>query len=407
MKSTTIHWKQFRAGLRDIFAIFLAELSHIFKDTGVLVIFFAAGLLYPVLYGFTYKNEVLRDIPAVVADLSNTATSRNFIRHLDATPEVEVCYKRATMEEAEALYVSGKAMAIIGIPASFSEDLSRTRQTRITVCCNMASMMYYKGVYAAVSYVSLDMGRTIQIQSLTRSGLSRQQAVLRAEPIRYEPVSLFNPKGGFASFLMPAVLILIIQQTLVLGIGMLAGTAREENTFHNLIPYQRKYHGTMRIISGKALAYFLIYALIASYNLIAIPHLFNLPHLASLPTIFFFMIPLLLACIFLSMTLSVFFWNRENSLLLYLFTSLPLLFISGFSWPATHIHGFWKSLGVFFPSTLGIQGFLKLNTMGASLSLVRYEYLGLWVQTGLYFLLAFFVYRWQILQSEARKTRQQ
>jgi len=48
------------------------------------------------------------------------------------------------------------------------------------------------------------------------------------------------------------------------------------------------------------------------------------------------------------------------------------------------------------------SGFLKMNSMGASLSQIGFEYMGLWIQAGVYFIFAFFVYRWQILQSEKK-----
>ena len=183
---------------------------------------------------------------------------------------------------------------------------------------------------------------------------------------------------------------------------MLAGTAREENTFHMLIPYKRKYHGTLRIVCGKSLAYLVLYSLISSYILLLIPYLFKFPHFLTLGTIIPFLLPFLLACIFFSMAISVFFWNRESSILIYLCTSMPLLLLAGFSWPGTNIDPFWKMVSYFFPSTLGIQGFLKMNSMGASIYQIGPECLGLWIQTGVYLIFTIFVYRWQIKISERK-----
>ncbi|MDD4921371.1 MAG: ABC transporter permease [Bacteroidales bacterium] len=389
----------------DIAEIFTEELKHIFRDSGVVILFFAASLLYPLLYGFTYKNEVYHNVPVAVVNQSHSSLSRNFVRQMDATPEMEVAYKVNSMEEAKKLYAENKVYGVVLIPSTFSQDIHAGRQTRILAYSSMASMMYYKGMYAGINYVCLDMGAKIQIENLQLKGLTMQQAKATAQPILSQGHALYNPKRGFASFLLPAVLVMIIQQTLVLGIGMLAGTAREENTFHQLIPYQRKYHGTFRIISGKGLAYLVLYAFIGIYNLIFVPYLFNLPHYLTLGLIFPFLLPFLLACIFFGMSISVFFWNRENSLLLYLCTSVPLLFISGFSWPVESIHPFWKIISYFFPSTFGIQGYLKMNTMGASLNQIGFECMGLWIQAGIYFVFAFFVYRWQIIQSERKIIR--
>lgn len=153
---------------------------------------------------------------------------------------------------------------------------------------------------------------------------------------------------------------------------------------------------------GKSFAYLILYVFISCYNLIVIPRIFNLPQLDDILTLVIFMFPLLLACIFFAMSISVFFFDREVVFLLYLFSSIPLLFISGSLWPAEYIPTFWKVMSYFFPSTLGIQGFIKINSMGASFSQISFEYFGLWIQAGMYFMFTFFVYRWQILQSEKR-----
>jgi len=394
-----------KRALIDIFEIFTEELKHIFKDSGVVILFFAASLLYPILYGFIYRNETYTNVPVALVNQSHSSLSRDFARKLDATPEIKIAYKVNSMEEAKKLYANNKVYGIVNIPSSFAKDILEGRQTTVAAFSSMASMMYYKGIYAGLNYTILDMGADIQIANLEGQGFTKQQAQATAQPILSQGHALYNPKGGFASFLLPAVLIMIIQQTLVLGIGMLAGTAREENTFHQLIPYQRKYHGTIRILSGKGLAYMVLYAFIGIYDLILVPYIFHLPNYLTLGTIVPFLLPFILACIFFGMAISVFFWNRENSLLLYLSTSVPLLFISGFSWPGGSIHPFWKTISYFFPSTFGIQGYLKMNTMGASISQISFECMGLWIQAGIYFIFAFFVYRWQIRQSEKRINR--
>ena len=81
------------------------------------------------------------------------------------------------------------------------------------------------------------------------------------------------------------------------------------------------------------------------------------------------------------------------------FTSVPLLFISGISWPGAAIPPFWKYFSYVFPSTFGINGFVRINNMGGTLSEVAFEYKALWLQAGFYFLTTCLVYRWQIIMS--------
>ena len=261
----------------------------------------------------------------------------------------------------------------------------------------MSGLLYYKNILLANSAVSLDMNRDIKI---ARAGNSTErQDEITAYPIKYADVALYNPTNGFAAFLIPAVLILLIQQTLLLGVGLSAGTQREQNRFKDLVPINRHYNGTLRIVFGKGLCYGMIYAVMSVWILCAVPRIFHLNQLGMPWDIVFFAMPYLAACIFFAMTLSVFVHSRETSMLIFVFTSVPLLFISGISWPGAAIPPFWKYISYILPSTFGINGFVRINNMGATLQEVRAEYIGLWVQTAGYFLTACISYRWQIIRS--------
>ena len=161
----------------------------------------------------------------------------------------------------------------------------------------------------------------------------------------------------------------------------------------------RHYHGTLRIVLGKSLTYLMIYAVMATYMLCLVPKMFSLVQIAQAGTLAAFMFPYILACIFFAMTCSIFIHHREACMMIYVFTSVPLLFISGISWPGTAIPKFWEVISWLFPSTFGINGFVRINNMGATLTDVLTEYRILWIQTGVYFLTTCIVYRRQITLS--------
>ena len=93
------------------------------------------------------------------------------------------------------------------------------------------------------------------------------------------------------------------------------------------------------------------------------------------------------------MTVGTFIRQREDVMLVVVFTSVMLLFMSGVSWPHSNIPPFWRAFACVFPSTFGIQGFVKLNTMGAVISDISYECRGLWIQAVVYCVLAVWLLR--------------
>ena len=375
--------------LKDLADVSGNELRKIFSDVGVLVFFLIVPLLYPLLYAYLYGREVVREVPVVVVDECRSATSREFLRKTDATPDLKIISYCSDMEEARNLMHRHKAYGLIHIPSEFESTLADGRQATVNLYCDMSGLLYYKALLSGCTMVSLDMNRDIQMERL--SGLSDWEKEVQTMPIDNEYVTMFNPANGFQAFLIPAVLILVLQQTLVLGICMLAGTERERRHKGELI-LGESYRNPITVLGGKGLAYLLVYGFTATYVLCFVPWLFNMPQLWRLPTLVAFVVPFLLASIFFGITLSFFVKDRESCFLLFVFVSVPLIFMSGISWPTSNMPDFWRHFAMLFPSTPAVNGFARINTAGALLQDVRREILAMIIQAGAYFMLALFIY---------------
>ena len=379
-------------GVRDACYIWRDELRLVLKDEGVLIFFIIVPLIYPLLYSWIYNNETVREVPVVVVDDCHSALSRKFIRMCDASPDVQIKYHASDMDEAQMLVGRQIVKAIYRIPADFESNLMRMQQSVVSVYCDMSLMLTYKAAYQTALAVSQTMNKEIQIQ--LAGHYTKREEQIQAAPLQCDDVALYNPGGGYGSAVLPAVLMLILQQTLVLGIGMAAGTARETNRFSDLVPIQSHYHGTFRIVLGKSMVYFMIYAVMGTWLTVVVPRLFNFPHLAQWYNLLMLMLPYTLACIFFGITVSCLVRYRENVMLLIVF--IPLLFLSGASWPQSAIPGFWQGISWLFPSTFGVRAYVRLNSMGGSIGDVLFEYQVLWLHVLIYFIVACLVYRHHI-----------
>lgn len=381
-------------GIQDACYIWRQEMRQVIKDEGVLIFFVIVPLVYPLLYSWIYNNESVHEVPVVVVDDSHSHLSRQFIRMCDASSEVKIAYYASDMDEAQMLVSRQVAKAIYHIPADFQTHLLRMERSVISVYCDMSLMLTYKAAYQTAVMVSQQMNSKMTVQLAGK--YTHREEQIQARPLDFDEVPIFNPAGGYGSAVLPAVLMLILQQTLVLGIGLSAGTARESNRFRDLVPIQKHYHGTFRIVFGKSLCYFMIYAVMGTWLTVIVPRLFNFPHLIQWTDLLTIMIPYTLACIFFGITVSCLVRYRENVMLLMVFVSIPLLFLSGASWPQSNIPGFWQGVSWLFPSTFGIRAYIRMNTMGGTLSDVLLEYRVLWLLVLAYFLVACLVYRYQI-----------
>ena len=386
-----------KEGFSDILVVWMNELNILIKDQGIIIFFILVPLAYPILYTYIYNKEVIREVPIAAVDNNGTSLSRKFLKLLDASPDAHIATYSTDIEEAKVSMMKGEVYGIVYIPKEFSKRIAKGQQANVSIFCDMSGMLYYKALLTSATNSSLTMNKEIKISKMGNS--TDYEDKIATSPIAYEDIALFNTQGGFASFLLPAVLILIIQQTLLLGIGLAAGTVREKNNSRDVIPIDPHYHGTLSIVFGKALLYFMVYAIMSTYILVIVPKLFSLPQLADPMTLGMFILPYLLSSIFFAMTCSIFIRHRETCMIVYIFTSVPILFLSGISWPETAIPDFWKIISYIFPSTFGINGFVQINNMGASLQDVGIGYHALWIQCGVYLITTCLVYRYQILMS--------
>lgn len=398
--NNTGFWNRTREGLLDACYIWWQEMKGVVKDEGVLIFFILVPLAYPLLYSWIYNNEIVHEVPVVVVDDSRSALSREFVRHCDASPDVMVKCHAADMEEARTLIGRQEVKGIYYIPSDFSTRLARMEQTAVSVYCDMSLMLTYKAIFQTATAVSQDMNGKIQIK-LSGNYTDREDEITTM-PLKSDDVPIFNSTSGYGNFILPGVLMLIIQQTLVLGIGLAAGTARETNRFRELIPISRHYRGVLRIVTGKAMCYLMIYAVLSAYLTLVIPRLFGFVNMVQGATLATIMLPYLLACIFFGMTVSCLIRYRENVMLIVIFCSVPLLFLSGVSWPQSNIPGLWQGVSWLFPSTFGVRAFVRTSMMGATIDDVTTEYAMMWVQTLAYFFIACAVYRYQISLSRRK-----
>lgn len=384
-------------GLHDMCYIWAKEMKATVQDEGVLIFFILVPLLYPLLYSWAYNNEVVRDVPVAVVDLSHSQLSRQFIRQYDASPDVKVAYHCNSIDEARELVGKQVVRGVVYIPTDFATNINRMEQSHISVYCDMAFILTYKAIYQTATAVSAEINKEIQVH--VSGNYTQREDEVSTQPLAFDEVAIFNPTGGYGNFIIPGVLMLIIQQTLLLGIGLSAGTARESNRYRDLVPVSRHYNGIFRIVLGKSLCYFMVYAIMAAWLTMVVPRLFHFVTLLEWHSLLGLMVPYILACIFFGMMISCMIKYRENVMLLIVFMSVPLLFLSGISWPQSSLPGAWQSVAYLFPSTFGVRGFVRLNSMGATLADIEHEYQMLWIQTTVYFFMTCLVYRYQINQA--------
>lgn len=261
---------------------------------------------------------------------------------------------------------------VVGVPLNGS-------LTVITIS-NLLFILSYQSLVSGIGTT----GAMVEFQRLIAKGANIPQATATTQPVIYQSHNLFNPYLGYGSFVMPAIIMVIIQQTMLIGIGMIGGTWSEFGLYKKLIPPGRRRMSTLPVVAGKAFVYASIYAVTLFYILGLHYKLFHFPTNGHTADIIAFLIPYLLSCIFLGIAVSTLFQRREQSIMLLLWCSIPALMLSGASVPREAMPEWLYLFGQILPSSSGVEGFIRIQSMGASFSDVLHEVRILWILTIVY-----------------------
>ncbi|MDE5579642.1 MAG: ABC transporter permease [Alistipes sp.] len=370
MKRLFRQLKSYRQQLRAVMA---NEYRTIFSDGGAMLILIFALLIYATVYSLAYAPQVLRNVPIGVIDQSRTAASRSLIDTFNAGPNTYVAYEPADMEDAKKLFFDRDIYGIVYIPSDYEKKLLGGEQAVVAIYCDASYFLMYRQVFQEVVASIGKTGAMVEFQRLIAKGADIPQAQAITRPVIYQTRNIFNPYLGYGTFVMPAIIMVIIQQTMLIGIGMIGGTWREHKLYHKLCPPERRRMSTLPIVLGRGLVYASLYAVTCFYILGLHCRLFHYPMNGAAETVLLFMAAYMAACIALSLAVSTLFRYRENSLLLLLWTSIPLLMLSGVSFPREGMPEWLYRFGQIFPSSHGVNAFVRIQTMGASLAEVFRE----------------------------------
>lgn len=376
----------------DLFKVWRREFYLVFHDAGVLLFFFALPTIYPVVYTIIYNPEILTDLPVVVVDDSRTASSRHLARMVDATQAMQVYDYAPDMAAARTMMNEHNCFGVLHIPASYDKKLGNGEQAVVNFYSDMSLLLRYRSFVAALTDIQLTLGTQIQTQKLSQSGMSTLSVA--AAPIQSEAIMLGDPTQGFASFIIPGILVLILQQSLVLGVTMLAAGGKERRLKHGGTDPMAVDAPVGAQMLGKLMCYLCIYVPLVLYILHLVPLMFSLPQVGSLGECCLLILPMLIASIFLGFCLSWFVKERESSLLVIVFTSVVFLFLSGLTWPRYAMNGFWTLVGNCVPATWGVEAFVRMNSNGSPLWEQSHPFLMLWLLVAVYGVLAYCLQRY-------------
>lgn len=367
------------------------EAHSIFTDRVIMLTVIGGVVLYSFLYPLPYSRQVPRDQHIGVVDHDNSSVSRQLIRWFDATPEVDVVATLGSIDDAETMVNQRKLTGFVVITENFRRDLLLGRTATLPVAGDAAFFLIWGAVAEGAATVGATLGAEVKIVRLVAGGQEIRLASRQWTAFGLNSRPVFNTTLGYINYVVPAVFVLILQQTLLIGTGVLGGTQNARR--------QRGERGywldfpAWQIVTVRTLIFVAIYSVLVLYYFgFCFAH-YVVPRHAGIFDLLRLTLPFLLAVTTFGIVLGQIFTRRDQATQVVLFSSLPLVFTSGFVWPTELVPTPLLFFANFVPSTPGIQAFLRLNQMGASFDQIAPLWWQLWAQAIGYGLLAWWLLR--------------
>jgi ABC-2 type transport system permease protein len=342
-------------------------ISRLFANRGARMTMVVSILIYAFLYPQPYTGEVVRNVPVVAVDQDNSTASREFLRRIHNSDSVDIVATLDGLPAAETLFYERKAYGVVIIPPAFERDLLKRQDAPVAVYGDGGYFLIYGAFVAAANNAAQSLGAEIRHERLTSLGINTDTARTLITPINTTSVALFNPHGGFGSYVVPAAFVLILQQTLLMGIAIMhAGKPARPGVARFATPT----------------AYILLYAVWIALTQLLLPVIYGIPRIGSIVTLFAVAFPFLLAVTAMGFALTHLIRNQESVIFFLVVQGMPLFFLAGVGWPMESIPWVIGWIAHVVPSTSAIDAFLRVDQMGASIEDV-------WPTIRLQFALAF------------------
>jgi ABC-2 type transport system permease protein len=361
------------------------EFRTVFSDVAIVLTIIGGVILYSFLYPQPYAHESVSYLAVSVVDYDKSDRSRDLIFKLDATPQIIVKREDLSEDDAKAAFIRGDIKAIIVIPLHFKRDISLGKSSTIAVGADSSYFLIYGGILEAAMKSILTEAASIKIAIKLTQNIPLEAAKKEYTPYVLNTINLFNKENSYTQYVIPAVFVLILQQTMLIGLAILGGGVREKAYKH--YNYDTS---TLNIMASRFIIFFSIFFIHLLFYFGFSFEYFGITHLAKITDLLKFSFAFLIASVFFGIFLGSVFTSREIATPAVLFSSLPLVFSAGFVWPLEALPEYLRLISNFIPSTPAIEGFLKLNQMGASFDMILDNYAILLIQATIYAILGYY-----------------
>lgn len=349
--------------MKPIMQIFLREIRLITGESSLLLTVLLAPIIYAFIYGSIYINKDEHDVRLAVVDADRSALSRLMIREINSSGAIEAVEFPGIPEAKEAMY-RGDVQGYLEIENGLGSRIYAQKQSNINLYISSAQFLPSSAVMATMNEVALTLGAGIRRNYFEKNGAGSREAMQMTNPVVFDYRPLFNTGRNYGTFLIPGLLAIILQQTLLIGLCAAVAEDREKGTLQTLLATRRP----SEVIIGKGLIYWLIFIVYGiffvtvNFSVLGAEFRGSYSHLFILTGVF------LAAIITMAMLAGSFFKNTAIAFQVMGFSSYPIFMITGYSLPRQALPDLIRWISDCIPTTPFLQAYSSVVNAGGTLN---------------------------------------
>lgn len=352
------------SGLKQILYITYYETVHIFKDKILLVLIFFVPLLYAFFFGAVYSQGILTGIPLAVVDLDHSALSREVIKSFENSPRFSIVQDITTYPLLEEGMRKSVIRAGVVIPENFARDADLNRGTEILTVYDGSNLIWGYNIRKYTLEVVNQFNTGHASSYMAGLGLTKKEITNILDTLSTNIDVWYNPTFSYTSYMLYGLIMLVIHQICLLSASLTVTREKEKNCW---IQFLSSPLPAWKIFLGKSLPYFLT----GFFNYVLL--IWFITRFVQIKIEGSVFLMALLGLLYTVVIISAGFYislKAKNSLQATRFImllSVPLLMVSGYTWPQTHIPAFINNFASLIPFTWMAEGFrnIAVKDLGA------------------------------------------
>lgn len=351
--------------MKEIFQIIKREAQNVSKDSSLFMILLLAPIVYAFMYGSIYLNKGEEKVKLALIDADGTAISRLLTGQLNSTPMIDIIPVSDISEANEKLY-NGEVEGYFYIQKDMEKYILSQKQVNVNLVLNASRFLPSSDLLSAVTKVCLTVGAGVRKTYFNKQGMNDDQSMKMTNPINMDYRPLYNSGMTYGAFLLPGLLAIILQQTLLIGVAASFASEREDKKLSNL--YQLSGRNISKLLIGKSSLYFIVFMIFGLFFATINFSVFGVEIRGNYLDLSLLMALFIATILVFGMLIGSFFKSKLFTFQVMVFSSYPIFLITGYSMPYQALHKLVQFFSDMLPTTPFLKAYLSIVQAGGSLA---------------------------------------